>query len=77
MSISAFVFIECKTGAARNVAKEAMKINGVKKADSVTGPYQVITLIEAPDIDILGNNIITQLHGLPGVLRTQTNLIVG
>ena len=75
MSISAYVFIECKAGAARGVAKETMKIKGVKEANSTTGPYDVIALIEAPDMNILGHVIVTQLQGLPGVLRTQTNVI--
>ena len=75
MSISAYVFIECAPRAARDVVKEAMKIQGVKRANSTTGPYDVIALIEAPDINTLGNVIVTELQGLPGVRRTQTNVI--
>ena len=76
MPISAYVFIECTAGAARDVAKGASKIQGVKRANSTTGPYDVIVLVEAPDINILGDFIVTKLQGLPGVLRTQTNVIV-
>jgi len=76
MSISAYVFIECTAGAARDVEKEAMKIKGVKQANATTGPYDVIALIEAPDMNILGDVIVTKLQGLPGVLRTQTNVII-
>ena len=76
MSIAAYVFIECTAGAARDVAKEAAKIQGVKRANSTTGPYDVIVLVEAPDINILGDFIVTKLQGLPGVLRTQTNVVI-
>ncbi|MGZ3524866.1 MAG: Lrp/AsnC family transcriptional regulator [Thermodesulfobacteriota bacterium] len=76
MPISAYVFIECTAGAARDVSKGASKIPGVKRANSTTGPYDVIVLVEAPDINILGDFIVTKLQGLPGVLRTQTNVIV-
>jgi DNA-binding Lrp family transcriptional regulator len=76
MPISAYVFIECTAGAARDVAKEASKIQGVKRANATTGPYDVIVLVEAPDINILGDFIVTKLQGLSGVLRTQTNVIV-
>ena len=76
MPISAYVFIECTAGAAKDVAREASKIQGVKKSNSTTGPYDVIALVEAPDINILGDYIITKIQGLPGVLRTQTNVIV-
>ena len=76
MAISAYVFIECTAGAAREVAKEAGKIEGVRRANSTTGPYDVIVLVEALDINILGDFIVTKIQGLPGVLRTQTNVIV-
>ena len=76
MPISAYVFIECTAGAAKEVARETSKIQGVKKSNSTTGPYDVIALVEAPDINILGDYIITKIQGLPGVLRTQTNVIV-
>jgi DNA-binding Lrp family transcriptional regulator len=76
MPISAYVFIECTAGAAKDVAREVSRIQGVKKSNSTTGPYDVIALVEAPDINILGDYIITKIQGLSGVLRTQTNVIV-
>jgi DNA-binding Lrp family transcriptional regulator len=76
MPISAYVFIECTAGTARDVAKEAGKIQGVKRANATTGPYDVIALVEAPDINILGDFIVTKIQSLSGVLRTQTNVIV-
>ena len=76
MTISAYVFIECTAGAARDVVKEVSKIPGVKRANSTTGPYDVIALVEAPDINVLGDFIVTKIQSLSGVLRTQTNVIV-
>jgi DNA-binding Lrp family transcriptional regulator len=76
MSLAAYVFIECTAGTARDVAKEAAKIQGVKRANATTGLYDVIALVEAPDINILGDFIVTRMQGLPGVLRTQTNVII-
>jgi uncharacterized protein with GYD domain len=48
----------------------------VKRANATTGPYDVIVLVEAPDINVLGDFIVTKIQGLSGVLRTQTNVIV-
>ena len=76
MAISAYVFIECTAGAARDVAKEVSKIPGVARANATTGPYDVIVLVEAKDINVLGDFIVTKIQGLPGVLRTQTNVVV-
>ncbi len=76
MSISAYVFIECTAGAARDVAKEVSKIQGVKMANSTTGPYDVIALVEAPDVNVLGDFIVSKIQGISGVIRTQTNVII-
>lgn len=76
MPISAYVFIECTAGAARDVAKEVAKIKGVIRANATTGPYDVIALVEAPDLNVLGDFIVTKIQGLSGVLRTQTNVVV-
>ena len=76
MAISAYVFIECTAGAAREVAREVSKIKGVIRANATTGPYDVIALVEASDMNVLGDFIVTKIQSLSGVLRTQTNVIV-
>ena len=76
MAITAYVFIECTAGAARDVANEVSKIKGVVRANATTGPYDVIALVDAPDLNVLGDFIVTKIQGLSGVLRTQTNVVV-
>ena len=76
MSISAYIFIECAAGAARQVAKEVSKLEGVVRSNATTGPYDVIALVESDNIQILGDVIVTKIQSLPGVLRTQTNVVV-
>jgi DNA-binding Lrp family transcriptional regulator len=76
MAISAYVFIECTAGGAREVANEISNIEGVRRANATTGPYDVVALVEADNVHILGEFIVTRIQSLPGVLRTQTNVIV-
>ncbi len=76
MAISAYVFIECTAGTAREVSRETATIAGVKQAHATTGPYDVIAFVEAPDVNVLGDFVVTRIQGLPGVLRTQTNVVV-
>jgi DNA-binding Lrp family transcriptional regulator len=76
MAISAYIFIECTAGAAREVAQEISKIKGVIRANATTGPYDVIALVEAPDMNVLGDFIVTRIQSLSGILRTQTNVVV-
>ncbi len=76
MAISAYVFIECTAGAAREVAIEVGRIPGVLQSNATTGPYDVIALVEASNINVLGDFIVSKIQNIPGVLRTQTNVIV-
>jgi DNA-binding Lrp family transcriptional regulator len=76
MTISAYVFIECTAGAAREVANEVGRISGVKRSNATTGPYDVIALVEASDVNVLGDFIVSKIQNISGVLRTQTNVIV-
>ena len=76
MAVQAFIFLECTVGKAKEVAKKVAKMNGVQLANAVTGAYDVIALIQAPDVNALGTTIVSKIQGVPGVLRTSTNVVV-
>ncbi len=76
MAIAAYIFIETTQGKARSIAREIAKIPGVKTAHSVTGPYDVITYVQAESINVLGDFIVTKIQATPGVLRTLTNVVI-
>jgi uncharacterized protein with GYD domain len=52
------------------------KISGVKISHAVTGAYDVVALIEAPDVNALGTAVVSKIQGVLGVLRTSTNVVV-
>jgi hypothetical protein len=52
------------------------RLRGVRSATPVTGPYDLIALVEAGDTAALGA-LVARLHRLPHVLQTTTNLVVG
>ena len=76
MAITAYIFIETTQGKARTIAREIGQIPGIKTAHTVTGPYDVITFVEAESIRILGDFIVTKIQATPGVLRTLTNVVI-
>ena len=76
MAISAYIFIETTQGKARSIARQIVQIPGVKTAHSVTGPYDVVTFVEAESIAVLGDFIVTKIQAIPGVLRTLTNVVI-
>jgi len=76
MSVSAYIFIETTQGKAIEIQTEVVKIRGVKSASPVTGPYDIIALVEGKDVNELGEFIVTNIQNIPGVLRTMTNIII-
>lgn len=75
MSVSAYIFVETSTGKARQVSTAIHQIKGVTRCNTITGPYDVIALVEADDIRQLSDVVVTQIQATPGVLRTMTNII--
>lgn len=76
MAVGAFIFVETAQGKAMGICGEIKKIKGVRTAHAVTGPYDIIVLVEGDDINMLGEFIVSQIQNIPGVLRTMTNIIV-
>jgi DNA-binding Lrp family transcriptional regulator len=75
MSVSAYIFVETSHGKAKEANRKILKIKGVKSSHLVTGPYDIITLVETEDVKVLGDFLITKIQSTPGVLRTLTNVI--
>jgi len=76
MAVSAYIFVEATQGRVMEIRGEIAKIKGVKSANSVTGPYDIIALVEGKDVNELGEFIVLRIQSVPGVLRTMTNIIV-
>lgn len=75
MAVSAYIFVETTTGKAREVSAAVSCIPGVIRCNTITGPYDVIVLVEADDISQLGDFVVSQIQATPGVLRTMTNIV--
>jgi DNA-binding Lrp family transcriptional regulator len=76
MAIAAYIFIETMQGKAKTISRQIGAIPGVKTAHTVTGPYDVITYVEADSLLTLGDFIVSKIQAIPGVLRTLTNVII-
>lgn len=76
MAISAYVFVECAAGMARDVAGKIAELEGVRSCHAITGPFDVIALVESPDVRTLGDFSVSKIQGIPGVIRTETNIII-
>lgn len=68
----AYILIQTEVGKAQQVARNVRSIEGVEEADNVTGPYDVVVKLQAPDVDALGRLVVSEIQMLRGITRTLT-----
>ncbi|MBU0672327.1 MAG: Lrp/AsnC ligand binding domain-containing protein [Candidatus Margulisbacteria bacterium] len=73
---SAYILIESLPGKAIELTNVIKGISGVKTVHLVTGPYDVIAFVEAPDLKILGEMIVKKIQASGCVARTLTCITV-
>jgi DNA-binding Lrp family transcriptional regulator len=76
MSIKAFVLIETSVGKTKEVIAALQKVEGIKSVDAVTGPYDIIAVVEQDDLNAVGKLVTTQIHPISGVNRTVSCLSI-
>jgi len=74
----AFVLIETEVGRTKDVvaALQAQKVKEIKSVDLVTGPYDVIAVVEHDDFNAVGGLVTEKIHPIPGIKRTVTCLSI-
>jgi DNA-binding Lrp family transcriptional regulator len=73
----AYLLVETAVGKTRDVANTLKGLEGIESVDVVTGPYDIIAVIGAGDMTVVGNLITNRIHTVPGVVRTVTCVAVG
>lgn len=76
MAVRAFVLIEVAVGKTKEVVTTLQKVEGVKSVEAVTGPYDVIAVVERPDVNAVGDLVTKHIHSVGGIARTVTCLSV-
>ncbi len=77
MSTKAYILIETSVGKSRDVAESLRSLSGVGTVDAVTGPYDIIAVVDAPDLNAVGDLVTSEIHTINGIIRTVTCLSVG
>jgi len=76
MHARAYVLIEAEAGQVSQVIAALQSLPGVTRADAVTGPYDLIVMIETPDARDIGRLVMNEIHGVAGIKRTVTCLAI-
>ncbi|MBN1367645.1 MAG: Lrp/AsnC ligand binding domain-containing protein [Dehalococcoidales bacterium] len=76
MSAKAFVLVEVSVGKTKEVADALMKLKGVKTVNAVTGPYDIIAVVEGDTLNEIGDLVTSKVHPIAGISRTVTCLTI-
>jgi len=76
MGIVSYILMQLAPGTAKGAAEAISKIEGVKMAHAVTGPFDVIAFAEVSNVSSLSDLVLSQIQKVDGVEKTQTAVVV-
>ena len=76
MAAKAFVLIETAVGKSKEVVTALSKLKGVNSVDTVTGPYDIIAILQGESLNDIGDLVTGKIHPIPGISRTVTCLAI-
>ncbi|MCJ7780048.1 MAG: Lrp/AsnC ligand binding domain-containing protein, partial [Acidimicrobiia bacterium] len=62
------VLIQADTGRATDIAGAIRGVSGVISTEAVTGPFDVVVLVEVEDFDALGQLVVTAIQSVEGIV---------
>ncbi len=74
--VNAYSLISAEPGKAAEVFRKINAIEGVKKAEAVAGPYDIVARIEVDSLEKLTKAIFGDIRGIPGITNTTTLIVV-
>ncbi len=77
MATKAYLLVETAVGKTRDVASTLRSLSGIETVDVVTGPYDIIAVINGDDMSVVGTLVTESVHTVQGVVRTVTCVAVG
>ena len=76
MTVKAFVLIEIEVGKKDEILTSLRQLKGVNVAHFVTGPYDVIAVLEVGDVTDIAGPIGVTIPSITGVTKTVTCIVM-
>ncbi len=70
MAALAYVLIEATAGKGNDILAALQDLPQTVQVDRVTGPYDVICILEMESLDDLGSTVRDEIHSIEGISRT-------
>jgi len=75
--VNAYSLISAEPGKTAEVLRKIKAVEGIKKAETVAGPYDIVAQIEIDSLEKLTKIIFGDIRSTPGVTNTTTLIVVG
>jgi len=76
MAAKAFVLIETVVGRNKEVVNALKQLERAESVNVVTGPYDIIAIIEGETLNDIGDLVTAKIHPIAGISRTVTCLVI-
>ncbi len=73
---SAYVLINCDLGSEESIIKEIASLPGVKEVKGTYGVYDIISKVEADNMETLKDTITWKIRRMPKVRSTVTLIVI-
>ena len=70
--VKAYILIEMTAGRSRELVEALSGREEILEVDRVTGPYDVVAVLQAESLNQVSDIVYGHIHSLPGVVRTNT-----
>jgi DNA-binding Lrp family transcriptional regulator len=74
--MKAYIMIHVRPGSVPEVLRNLRRLEGIQEANMTFGPYDVVAVLEAADVNHLGKMVASNVQPIPGVIDTLTCLVV-
>jgi len=75
-AVRAYICIECNVGSTREVIEGLKHFKGIKSVETVTGPYDIIAILELESLHEIGDLVTQNVQKVNGITRTVTCIAV-
>lgn len=74
--VESYILLTSAIGKVREVYDKIGSLENIKDVRIVTGPFDLIVLVEADDLSVLTNTVVESIRNVDGVLDTNTAVVV-
>ena len=74
MATKAYILIETAVGKTKDVTTSLNSLDDIVNVVAVTGPYDIIAIVNSTDLTTVGDLVTSDIHTITGIVRTVTCL---